>query len=395
MSSRIVFVVGIACSQLLFAQRVSFGFVGGTNLTHDYPLYRSLYSDENFPGGLTTFDLFSDSHSFIWGVSAEIHLTDQFSLEGNALHRNLRVKGRTVFPDGSQLDGGESTTTTWEYPILLKYRAPQLGLARPFIEAGPSFRTRHNPTGEPSQFGGTIGIGAEFHMGRFRVSPTVRYTRWQYDGPFPRFATKQDQIELLTGISYATSVPSWKVGGKKLRFGLIGGTPITGGLGGRSPFTGAPTKIDERQGYIAGLAAEMELSPRFSVEADGLYRPFRANTATLITNPGIPAREFRDEFTVLTWQFPVLAKYRLRPQTRTQPVIEAGPSFRLSGNTNGYNPSLLGATAGIGLETSYRSMKISPMLRYMHWAKDSHPYYYSFGPRTAPNQVEFLVSLTF
>jgi hypothetical protein len=129
----------------------------------------------------------------------------------------------------------------------------------PFVEAGPSFHTRHNPApSEPSQIGGTVGAGAEIRAGRFRVSPTIRYTRWQYDGDYPRIATKRDQIELVTGISYARSLP-WKVGGKRLRFGLVGGTPFTSGLEQVSP----PERMQELQGYIGGLTAEVELSRRW------------------------------------------------------------------------------------------------------------------------------------
>jgi hypothetical protein len=48
-----------------FGQRVSFGFVGGTNLTRDFPISRTIYLDPSHPDGLTTFDLFSDTHSFL------------------------------------------------------------------------------------------------------------------------------------------------------------------------------------------------------------------------------------------------------------------------------------------------------------------------------------------
>ncbi len=119
---------------------------------------------------------------------------------------------RDVFPDGSSRYYDEATPSTWEFPMLAKYRIPVRGAVRPFVEAGPSFRTRHMAVpAEPSHFGGTVGTGVEFRFGRFRVSPALRYTRWQYDGDYPRAATKRDQIEFVTGISYATSVPSWRM----------------------------------------------------------------------------------------------------------------------------------------------------------------------------------------
>src|SRR5262249_16113525 len=144
--------------------------------------------------------------------------------------------------------------------------------------------------------------GAEFSAGRIRISPAFRYTRWQYDRN-NLWATKPDQIEFVTGISYATSVPSWRIGSRKVRFGLIGGIPVTDGLTGPD--------VDELQGFVAVLSGEIELNRHVAIEANGLYRPFRADSIF----HAIPFGELRHEFTVLTWQFPVLAKYQWRPQS--------------------------------------------------------------------------------
>lgn len=373
----------------MLGQRVSFGFMGGINLTRDFPISRTIFRDPDHPAGLTTFDLFSDTHTFIAGFSAEVEIRSGLSLEVNALHRNLKLQSRFLLPDGSQLQRDTSTVTTWEYPMLLKYRMRMVGAIRPFLEAGPSFRTRHNPAPtEPSQFGGTFGAGAEFRAGRIRISPAIRYTRWQYDGDYPRIATKRDQLEFVTGISYATRMESWKVGSKHLGFGLIGGTPFTGGLRAARP----PDRIDEVQGYIGGLVFELEAYKRLSLEVNGLYRPFRADRVSVGGPAGQAPRESRFEFTIITWQFPLLAKYSFRPQSRISPFVEGGPSFRLSGNLNGSSPSTAGLTAGGGFQTKYRAMKISPVLRYTRWAKDSTP---SLGFLTRPTQVELLVSFTF
>lgn len=373
------------------AQRVSFGFVGGSNLTRDFPISRTLYSDGDYAGGLTTFDLYSEGHSLLAGLSAEVYFGKGLSIEGNAVHRKLHLKQRFLFPDGSRREDGEVGVSTWQFPMLVKYRMRRVGAMRPFVEAGPAFRTRHNPAPtEPSQLGGTIGAGAEFQAGRVRISPVVRYTRWQYDGDFPRFATKRDQIELLAGINYATSVPSWKIGGRKLRFGLVGGTPLTGGLdGGRSEFE----RLDEHLGYIAGLAVELEVNKRWSVEGNGLYRPFRADRYSTFQAPGVPASNYAFEFTVLTWEFPVLAKYRPLDRGGVRPVVEAGPSFRLSGNRNGANPPPIGVTVGGGVEADYRALRVSPVVRYTRWAADSNRML--GGMKTRRDQVELLVSFTF
>jgi hypothetical protein len=77
--------------------------------------------------------------------------------------------------------------------------------------------------------------------------------------------------------------------------------------------------------------------------------------------------------TVLTWDFPVLAKYHLAKLGRA-PFVEAGPSFRAAGNLNGYNPSHFGVTAGAGAETRKGWALLSTALRYTRWAKDGLPY---------------------
>ncbi len=225
----------------------------------------------------------------------------------------------------------------------------------------------------------------EIHAGRIRISPAIRYTRWQYDGDFPLYATKPDQFEFITGFSYATKMGAWRVGNRALQFGLIGGTSFTGGVERRY----ATERIDERQGYVGGLAFEAEAWKRLSFEVNGLYRPFRAAMVT----PGGPGGDYRFDFTIVTWEFPLLAKYTFRPQAKIRPFAEAGPSFRLAGNLNGSNPSMAGMTVGGGFQTNYGVMKISPALRYTRWADDRAPV--SGGFLTKPNQVELLAGFTF
>ena len=40
----------------ILAQRVSFGFTGGVNLTRDFPTSREVYFDTSRPQGLTAFE---------------------------------------------------------------------------------------------------------------------------------------------------------------------------------------------------------------------------------------------------------------------------------------------------------------------------------------------------
>jgi hypothetical protein len=122
------------------------------------------------------------------------------------------------------------------------------------------------------------------------------------------------------------------------------------------------------------------------VEADGIYKPLRSSFGG------------GNRFSVLTWNFPILTKYRWTKSTWTR-FVEAGPSFRLSGNLNGYNPSHYGVTAGAGMERRAGSLWIIPALRYTRWAKDPPPFYVGSVsrdyPRTSANVVEALFGISF
>jgi len=359
-----------------FAQRLSLGFVGGTNLTHDFST-----AYQTPPGAPVTSVLFSDSRSLILGLTMEVDLTKELSIEIDALHRNLRLEGGYITASGQRVSGGDDLGEigTWEFPFFLKYKIP-VSKIRPFIEAGPSFRVRKNPNStKPSASGFAAGIGAELRVGRFRLAPELRYTRWADEPPFPQAVanTKSDQVELLTAISYATSPESWHIFGGKFHAGPVAGVVFLKAL---APELRAGQPLSESQGYVAGLMTEVDFTRRFSLEVDGLYRPIRAQ----LVNEASP-------FSIVTWQIPVLAKFKLPPAHPFQPFVEAGPSFRLSGNLNGYYPSHFGFTASAGIETHWRAIRIAPAVRYTRWATDGTLREF----RTLPNQIEILAGFSF
>lgn len=387
----------IALFALAFAaygQRLSVGVVGGTRLTGDFP-----YTDTSTPvDGLgnpgTRFQYMSGPKSLIIGALVEVRLREHLSIEANALNRPMRLK--FVFPDFPAYGDSFTAVRAWEFPVMLKYTLPSLpsaGRVLPFLEVGPSFRTQEDASAvEPSQFGISAGIGAAFHLGPFRLAPTLRYTRWERESIYPRYATKPDQIEILAAVSYATSPSSWRVKGRKLRLGVVAGTPFTGGL---DHGLDATPYVSELRGYMAGLAVDFELNRRLSVEVEGLYRPYRAFSLGYALDGSLTSET---EFTVLTWQLPVLAKLNLRPSTRFQPILEAGPSFRLYGNT-GLKPARIGFTAGAGVETKVGRLAIGPVVRYTRWAQDTNLHQYPstryWTPHTSQDQVELLVKFFF
>ncbi|HSR07067.1 MAG TPA: hypothetical protein VLM42_07955, partial [Bryobacteraceae bacterium] len=191
-----------------FAQRLSLGFIGGANLTHDFSTSSSQYVDPSYPNGLSSFVLFSDSHSLIVGPTVEVDFAKELSIEIDALHRNLELQNASIPPGGQRVTGSDPDEIgTWEFPFLLKYKIPASKI-RPFMELGPSFRVRKNPNStEPSSYGFAAGLGAEFRLGRFRLSPTIRYTRWADEPPFhvPVFVLTHrtlDSIDMSGGTTF-------------------------------------------------------------------------------------------------------------------------------------------------------------------------------------------------
>jgi hypothetical protein len=135
--------------------------------------------------------------------------------------------------------------------------------------------------------------------------------------------------------------------------------------------------------WIAGVALEFHIHSRLSLEVDGMYRELHAAYAGIEPNGTLTGAA---PFRVVTWEIPVLAKYRLGAG-KLQPFVEAGPSIRATGNLN-FNPSHRGATVGIGVETQWRGLSIAPTLRYTRWAQDQ------YFARSQLNQVELLVEVS-
>jgi len=179
---------------------------------------------------------------------------------------------------------------------------------------------------------------------------------------------------------------------QRVSFGVIGGAALTNDFVAQTamdliPFRAYSTSKD----YIVGPMVMVSLPGNFSVETDLLYRPMNFTTAGVlpsgILNSVSPA-------TVITWEIPILAQYKFRESgLPVRPVLEIGPSFRVSGNLNGTSPSTRGITAGAGIEAPLWKLNVAPQLRYTRWAADSG--HSEFMPSTKQDQLEVLVSFSF
>lgn len=360
------------------SQQITFGVVGGTGLTPDIPFRRTPLS---WQGNSYEYVVRSGPRSLVIGPMMEIGVTRSWSVEVNALHRTLKYRIASTLPEQQTCLPTAfcgANISTWQFPILVKYRIPAARL-KPFLAAGPSFRRYSNPAGtRPSPYGGTVGAGVEFQAGPLQLSPTIRYTRWG-SSSVPFQPTITNQVELLSGIGFRTDAGSRRLHARKLWLGLVGGIPLTSDLTPNrvAPHTSEVKRIADFR-FLAGLLVEAGLTGRLSLSASGLYRRLHFQDS-----PNV----------VVTWEIPVLAKYAFGNGT-WRPFLEGGPSFRLAGNLNYTNPSRYGASAGVGAEALWRKTRFTPTLRYTRWAKDSHPTNFQ-RVRAKQDQVELLIGVSF
>ena len=364
-------------------QRLSIGVVGGGSLTDSFPT-------ETVPAGSGLgIRYFSSSKDYIAGPMVELRLFSNWSVEVDGLYRKLHFTWAGVEADGSLNSISPSPVITWEFPVLAKYRF-HWWKTQPFAELGPSFRTAGNLNGtHPSHEGVTAGLGVELHARKLTFAPALRYTRWAADGVSAGGAKSgPNQIELLIGVSGAAAESGWRPWGTHVSIGVAAGTGLTDALHTSTFSETAITNTGQGQltqvtypvrSFMIGPTVELALPKRFSIEADAIYRPLRTETVT--TFNGMKSNPFASS--IATWEIPVMAKYRFATGF-IRPFVEGGPTFRLPAN----NLSNYGFTAGAGIETHLRTLKIAPSLRYTHWAPDN-------PSGTIPNQALILVGFAF
>jgi hypothetical protein len=147
---RLIF-AGIFICALAAAQTVSFGIVGGASATPDFT--RSFAPLPPPPGPPVILTQYSDSEHYIVGGTVEFQLPKNWSLEVDGLYHPLRFDFGAILPDGALNSVSPAPVITWEFPVLAKYRF-RWRSTRPFLEAGPAFRTAGNLNGSnPSHHG--------------------------------------------------------------------------------------------------------------------------------------------------------------------------------------------------------------------------------------------------
>jgi hypothetical protein len=336
------------------------------------------------------------------GSDDRLAVDPSWSVGANGLFRTLHMTRARVFADGHLGSVSPAPVITWEFPILAKYRLPG-GRARPFIEGGPSFRTAGNLNGtNPSHFGVSGGVGVETRWLGLNFAPTLRYTRWTRDDPNGVFAqptTRRDQLELLVSVS-RESESHWRPLGGRMRLGVLAGTNLSADYSSETRQSNLqPGQVDPLpavypvtfrtssgpKSFLVGPSIEFQLPRRLSVEADAIYRPVNA-TQTIFYNDGARTRS---DYGFVTWEFPVLAKYRLGYR-KFAPFVGVGPNFRFTQSLTSASP--YGVMAAVGVEFRVGSAKIAPSVRFTHWRPDPSS---AFAATATRNQAVFLLGLSF
>jgi hypothetical protein len=352
---------------IAIAQSWSFGIAGGGSLTD------GVYNIVT-PGPVPERS-FSSSKDYLAGLTVEHPLPAGLSAEADVLYRELHQTTEGLEASGPN-SVSPSPVVTWEFPVLAKYRFRASKLD-PFIEAGPTFRTTGNFNGVfPSHYGVTAGVGIATHWGAFDFAPVIRYTRWEPDVMQSGAQSKQDQVELLLGISRRTRWGS-SASGSRFSMGLAVGTNLVSDY----PMMSGPTTINQiipnpgGQGFtiqpvpatgnqsgsnsaIAGLAAEFGLPWMLYGEIDGLHHPL-CRTDHTVSSTGFV---YNSSGCGTSWEIPFLAKYKFG-SGRMKLLLEAGPSVRTPSEIGVY-----GITAGAGLEIRTGVLKIAPCVRFTRWA---------------------------
>jgi hypothetical protein len=247
-----------------------------------------------------------------------------------------------------------------------------------------------------TSFGGSVDYRISDRLSYRIVQPELFVVR---SGNMGTNHWQQYNFRLSSGIVFSSGeASSGGSSGSRFSFGVIGGAALTDAFNHES--VGFFALPDDRiepfrsrsystlKDYAIGPMVEFGLPWRgLSVEVDALYRPMNLTMAGV--NPDGTLHSISPA-TVVTWEFPALVKYRFTSAS-LKPVVEAGPSFRASGNLNAASPSTYGGTVGLGMETRLGKITIGPVIRYTHWAAD--PDFAS--SRTKRNQVELLVGLSF
>ena len=161
--------------------------------------------------GPVTFQ--SNATRFTLGPTVELHLPAGFGVEADALYRNFDYNASLLGVDTFLKN---TASNAWEFPLLLKYRAPG-PFVRPFVDGGVAWdrwsgytqlsgigtSTKTNVSGVNT--GLVVGAGIELKLPLVKLSPEVRYSRWganNISDVQSLLQSNQNRAEFLLGVTF-------------------------------------------------------------------------------------------------------------------------------------------------------------------------------------------------
>jgi len=174
-----------AFAPALPAQSIGIGVRGGVPLT-------DFIKAESRVGTLT--NVVTGKGNVVLGPMLDIRLPFGLGIETNALYRRWSANG--PLSTGSH--------STWEFPLYGKLRTPGI-LVRPYAGAGLNFQRLGElrtfvagGTADKSRRGFLAAGGLDLPVPKIRISPEIRFTRWNNSGPI----RSTNQVDFLVGISF-------------------------------------------------------------------------------------------------------------------------------------------------------------------------------------------------
>jgi hypothetical protein len=189
--------VSTASAQVGMGPHTSVGVLGGVN-------FANVWGD-----GVTGAKTRTGA---VAGLSFDFHLAPHVRLEIDGLYSQQGAKG--------DFDGDELTLKLdyVQVPVLLKYRFPTHTSVHPFLVLGPyvGFRIKcelasgsdseecvdfFGENAKSTDFGGTVGAGLGFRLGKQELSLSARYSMG-FEKIISSADTKNKSVSVLAGLSF-------------------------------------------------------------------------------------------------------------------------------------------------------------------------------------------------
>lgn len=181
--------VVLLSSGVLAAQPIGGGFKVGVPLTDAFKVRTDIPT-------LALFAPFAaDSSNYTLGPYIELRLPFRLSIEADALYR--RYDFTTA--------GVSSSTSSWEFPIVVKHKL-LAGPLKPYFEGGLAFSRlsdiRTVSIDHLSNYGIVVGGGLEINALLLKISPEIRYTGWGFRNFDSLVQSQRNQVAFLVGFGF-------------------------------------------------------------------------------------------------------------------------------------------------------------------------------------------------